>query len=247
MELQGQAALVTGGSRGIGKAIALSLAAGGARVAITYRERRDEAEATLAAMHEVGAEAVAIQADLTDAAACQRVVQESIDHFGTLQVLVHNAGTALERLLIDTELGEWDQLMALHLRALYACTRAALQPMMSQRYGRILVISSIWGAVGAAGEVAYSTAKAGQNGFVKALAQEVGAMGITVNAIAPGAIRTEMTAHLLGDELQEWLAKTPVGRLGEPEEVAALARFLTGPNAGFMTGQVISPNGGVVT
>ena len=147
---------------------------------------------------------------------------------------------------MDTTPAEWQDLLAVHLTGMYACTRAALPHMLARRYGRIITVSSIWGITGAAGEVAYSAVKAGQNGFTRALAQEVGPFGITVNAVAPGAIDTEMNSFLQGDDLQEWLSKVPVGRLGTPQEVAALVRFLAGPGAGFITGQVISPNGGVV-
>lgn len=246
MELQGQVALVTGGSRGIGRGIAWALAAGGARVMIAYRERQELAESLAQEIRASGGEAGIIQLDVADAAACERAVAATQERFGRLDILVNNAGTALEKLLLDTSLAEWERLCAIHLTGMYACTKAALPQMIAQRHGRVITISSIWGISGAAGEVAYSAVKAGQNGFTRALAQEVGGFGITVNAVAPGAIETEMNAHLQGEELQEWLAQTPVGRLGTVEEVAALVRFLAGPSAGFITGQVISPNGGVV-
>ncbi|OTA40599.1 MAG: 3-ketoacyl-ACP reductase, partial [Symbiobacterium thermophilum] len=184
--------------------------------------------------------------DVRDPAACEAAVAATVDRFGRIDILVNNAGTALEKLLVDTTPAEWNDLVAVHLTGMYACTRAALPHMLAQRHGRIITISSIWGITGAAGEVAYSAVKAGQNGFTRALAQEVGRFGITVNAVAPGAIDTDMNSFLQGKELQEWLSRVPVGRLGTPEEVAALVRFLAGPNAGFITGQVISPNGGVV-
>lgn len=246
MELAGQVALVTGASRGIGRAIALALAKAGAAVAIGYRAKAEEAHQLVAEVEGAGGRAFAHQVDVADAAACEQLVRRVIDRFGQLDILVNNAGTALERLLVDTSVAEWDHLMAVHLRGMYACTRAALDPMFNRRYGRIITISSIWGISGAAGEVAYSAVKAGQIGFTKALAQEVGGMGITVNAVAPGAIATEMTADLTGPDLEEWLARTPVGRLGTPEEVAQVVRFLAGPGSGFITGQVWSPNGGVV-
>jgi len=245
--LKGQVALVTGASRGIGRATALGLARDGASVVVSYRERADLAEAVVAELSQMGAAGLAVQADVADPSACRRLVATSLDHFGRIDVLVNNAGTALERLLLDTSDAEWDDLMAVHLRGMFACTKAVLSPMMDRRYGRIINVSSIWGVSGAAGEVAYSTAKAGQIGFTKALAQEVAGFGITVNAVAPGAIDTDMNAGLTGADLDDWLARTPVGRMGTPDEVAAVIAFLAGPGAGFITGQIWSPNGGVVT
>ncbi len=245
-ELSGQAALVTGASRGIGRAVALELAAAGAAVVLGYHRQREQAEAVAAAIRAAGGAAEPLQVDVRDPAACEAAVSGTVDRFGRIDILVNNAGTALEKLLVDTTPAEWSDLVAVHLTGMYACTRAALPHMLSRRYGRIITISSIWGITGAAGEVAYSAVKAGQNGFTRALAQEVGPFGVTVNAVAPGAIDTEMNSFLQGEELREWLSRVPVGRLGTPEEVAALVRFLAGPQAGFITGQVISPNGGVV-
>jgi 3-oxoacyl-[acyl-carrier protein] reductase len=243
MELTGQVALVTGASRGIGRAIALHLAAQGANVIINYRERADAAAEVVNLIPE---QAIAIKGDVADPAACRSLVQAAVDRFGRLDMLVHNAGHALEQLLIDTEQDEWDRMLAVHLTAMYALTRAALPHMIARHYGRIINISSIWGITGASYEVAYSTAKAGQIGFTKALAQEAGPWGITVNAVAPGWIETDMNADLTGEALDLWLQKTPVGRLGTPAEIAEVVGFLAGPKAGFITGQIISPNGGVV-
>lgn len=246
MELKGQAALVTGGSRGIGRACALALAEAGAGVMVGYRERQELALDLVRSIREAGGEAEAIQVDVADLAACEAAVAETVRRFGRIDILINNAGTALERLLLDTTPAEWNALLAVHLTGVYACTRAALPHMIGRRHGRVITISSIWGITGAAGEVAYSAVKAGQNGFTRALAQEVGSLGITVNAVAPGAIETDMNLGLTGEDLQAWLDRTPVGRLGTPEEVAAVVRFLAGPSAGFLTGQIISPNGGIV-
>lgn len=246
MELTGQVALVTGASRGIGRAVASALAADGAAVVAGYREQADPAAALVAEIAAAGGQAMAFQADVADAAACEAMVVAAVGRFGRLDILVNNAGAGLEKLLMDTDVDEWDRLMAVHLRGMYACTRAALPAMIGQAYGRIINISSIWGITGAAGEVAYSAAKAGQIGFTKALAQEVGSAGITVNAVAPGAIATEMNADLNGAALADWLEHSPVRRLGTADEVARVVRFLAGPGAGFITGQVWSPNGGVV-
>lgn len=244
--LRGQAALVTGGSRGIGRAAALALARSGAAVAVGYLSRRAEAEAVVQSLLQFGGTAIALAVDVRDAAACRRAVDETVRAFGRLDILVNNGGTSLEKLFLDTTLSEWEEQMAVHLRSVYACTHAALPGMIERRHGRIINISSIWGIAGGAGEVAYSAAKAGQIGFTKALAKEVGGFGITVNAVAPGAIDTEMNAGLKGADLERWLEGTPVGRLGTAEEVAEVIRFLAGPGAGFVTGQVLSPNGGVV-
>jgi 3-oxoacyl-[acyl-carrier protein] reductase len=246
VELAGQVALVTGASRGIGRAVALALAADGAAVVAGYREQAEAAAALVAEIEAAGGQAMAYPADVADAAACEAMVVAAVGRFGRLDILINNAGIGLEKLLMDTAVDEWDRLMAVHLRGMYACTRAALPAMIGQGYGRIINISSIWGMTGAAGEVAYSAAKAGQIGFTKALAQEVGSAGITVNAVAPGAIATDMNTQLIGEALTDWLDHSPVRRLGTPEEVARVVRFLAGPGAGFITGQVWSPNGGVV-
>lgn len=247
MELTGQVALVTGASRGIGRAIALALSEAGAAVMVNYQSQARAAAEVVAEITARGGRAAAWQADVADPAACEAMVNQTYAQFGRVDILINNAGHASQNLLSDTGVAEWDRLMAVHLRGVYACSRSALRHMLSQGYGRIITISSIWGITGAAMEVAYSAAKAGQIGFTKALAQEVGPAGITVNAVAPGAVQTDMIEVLEpGPALQEWLARTPVGRLGTPAEIAALVRFLAGPNAGFITGQVISPNGGVV-
>lgn len=246
MELKGQVALVTGASRGIGRAVARLLARDGAAVVVNYRQQAEAAASLVAEIEAGGGTALAWQADVANAGACVRMVEGVVARFGRLDILVNNAGTALEKLLLDTELPEWERLLAVHLTGMYACTRAALPHMISRRYGRVITISSIWGVSGGAGEVAYSTVKAGQNGFTRALAREVGSAGITVNAVAPGAIDTDMNRDLTGDALQAWLDQTPVGRMGTTDEVAAVVRFLALPATGFVTGQVWSPNGGVV-
>jgi 3-oxoacyl-[acyl-carrier protein] reductase len=246
MDLAGQVAVVTGGSRGIGRATALALGRAGAAVVVGYRERIDAAQQVVAEIIAGGGRAISLCADVTDPSQCEALVTAALQSFGRLDILVNNAGTSLDRLLTDTAIDEWEAQMAVHLRGMYCCTRAALKPMSTQKYGRIINVSSIWGISGAANEVAYSTAKAGQIGFTKALAQEVAAWGITVNALAPGAVNTDMLADFIGNERTEWMSQTPVGRLGTPEEIAAVICFLAGPGAGFITGQVWSPNGGVL-
>ncbi|HYF94262.1 MAG TPA: 3-oxoacyl-ACP reductase family protein [Symbiobacteriaceae bacterium] len=247
MQLKEQVALVTGASRGIGRAVARALAAGGAAVVVNYREQAAAAEQLVRAIEGVGGQALAYQADVGSVAECRTMVDAVVERFGRLDILVNNAGHALDKLLMETEPAEWERMLAVHLTGMYALSRAALPHMIGRSYGRIINISSIWGITGASNEVAYSTAKAGQIGFTRALAREAGPWGITVNAVAPGWIATDMNADLSGEAEQAWVAQTPVGRLGTPEEVAEVVRFLAGPGSGFITGQVFSPNGGVVT
>ncbi len=244
MKLAGKAALVTGASRGIGRAIALALAREGAAVCVGYRQ---EAEAAAAVATACGGPSFAFPADVADPAAVQTLVSAAAARLGRLDILILNAGHSLDKLLMDTEPVEWDRLLAVHLGGAYLCVRAALPHLLAGGEGRIVTVSSIWGLVGGAGEVAYSTAKAGLIGFTKALAKELGRSGITVNCVAPGVIATDMLAHLSAHDLCILAEETPVGRLGQPEEVAAAVTYLVSPQAGFMTGQVLSPNGGFVT
>jgi 3-oxoacyl-[acyl-carrier protein] reductase len=245
MDLAGQVAVVTGGSRGIGRATALALGQAGAAVVVGYRARADAAQHVVAEILAAGGRAFSYKVDVTEPSQCEDLVGAALQAYGRLDILVNNAGTSLDGLLIDTTIDQWEAQMAVHLRGMFGCSRAALKPMAAQGYGRIVNVSSVWGITGAANEVAYSTAKAGQIGFTKALAQEVASWGITVNAVAPGAVDTDMLADLTGPERAEWIAQTPVGRLGTPEEIATVICFLARPGAGFITGQVWSPNGGV--
>lgn len=247
LPLAGKAALVTGGSRGIGRAIALALAGAGAAVAVGYRQRAEAARMVVAEIEAAGGRAVALQADLADPAQAADLVQQAAAHWGRLDILVNNAGVALDKLLMDTTVAEWQAVLAVDLGGAIACSQAAISYLLAAGGGRIVNISSIWGLVGGAGEVVYSAAKAGLIGFTKALAKELARSGITVNAVAPGAVATEMLDHLSPAELEELARETPVGRLGRPEEIAAAVLYLVGPEAAFVTGQVLSPNGGLVT
>ena len=244
-QLAGQAAIVTGAARGIGRAIALALAREGASVAVNYRTQAEAAEEVVRLIREMGADAVPVQADVTDPAAAQALAAAAIARWGRVDILVNNAGVAIYRLLLDTTVEEWDAVMAVHLRGAFNCTKAVLPHMIRAGRGRIINISSVWGQVGAANEVAYSTAKAGLIGFTRALAREVGRAGITVNAVAPGAIETDMLAGLSKEERAELAESIPLNRLGTPEEVASAVVFLASPQAAYLTGQVISPNGGM--
>ncbi|WP_290584724.1 SDR family oxidoreductase [Alicyclobacillus sp.] len=244
--LFGQLAIVTGASRGIGRSIALALARAGAHVVINYRHSRDAAEAVAAEIRAMGSRAYPVQADVREPKQVLQLVESAL-HFGIPRILVNNAGIARANLLLDTTLEEWNELVASNLTAPFLCTKAVLPHMLSAGYGRIINISSIWGIAGGSCEVAYSATKGGILAFTKALAKEVAASGVTVNAVAPGAIETDMLGHLNPDERRALAEETPVGRLGRPEDVAHAVLFLASPSASYMTGQVISPNGGLIT
>ncbi len=233
--------LITGGSRGIGAATARAFAKAGYRVAIGYRQNRDKAEALAA---ELGG--IALQADVGDPHQVTQMVDNVLEKFCQLDILVCNAGVAWQGLLTDMSLQEWRQVMATDLDGVFLCSKAVLPHFIHRKTGKIITVSSMWGQVGASCEVAYSAAKAGVIGFTKALAQEVGPSGITVNCVAPGAIATEMNGHLPPEALEELASSTPLGRIGTPEEVAQSILFLASEGANFLTGQVLAPNGGLV-
>lgn len=244
-QLTGQVAIVTGAARGIGRAIALALAQEGAAVVVNYRVHAEAAEQVVQAIRAMGSDAVAVQADVTCPHAARSLVQAALDRWGRVDILVNNAGVALYRLLLDTSVDEWDAIMAVHLRGAFNCSQAVLPHMLRAGRVRIINISSVWGQVGAANEVAYSTAKAGLIGFTRALAKEVGRAGITVNAVAPGVIETDMLNGLTPDEKAALAEATPVGRLGSPEDVAGIVAYLASPAGGYVTGQVIGADGGM--
>ncbi|GGI97065.1 beta-ketoacyl-ACP reductase [Alicyclobacillus cellulosilyticus] len=244
--LYGQVAIVTGAARGIGRAIAVHLARAGAAVIVNYRRSAADAERVVSECRQTGSRALAVQADVTRPEEVERLVVAATQ-FGPPHILVHNAGVACWRLLHETSLDDWNLVLSTHLTGAFLCAKAVMPYMLRNRYGRIIHIASIWGMTGAAMEVAYSAAKGGLIAFTKALAKEVAPMGITVNAVAPGAVATEMLDHLREDERAQLIAQTPVGRLGKPDDVAQAVLFLATPSASFITGQVISPNGGLVT
>jgi 3-oxoacyl-[acyl-carrier protein] reductase len=241
----GQVVIVTGASRGIGRAIAITLAKAGAYVVVNYKQSKDAAEEVVDIIRSSGSKAIAVQADVTNPEDVQRLIDAACE-MGPPRVLVNNAGIASSRLLLDTTLEEWNGLIKSNLTAPFLCAKAVLPYMIRERYGRIINISSIWGIAGGSYEVAYSASKGGIIALTKALAKEVGPSGITVNAVAPGAIETDMLNSLSTEELRAIEAETPVGRLGRPEDVANCVLFLASPSSSFMTGQVISPNGGLV-
>lgn len=244
--LFGQVAIVTGASRGIGKSIAISLARAGAYVVVNYLKSGQAAEAVVAEIRELGSKAIAVQADVTKESDVVNLVMAATA-LGTPRILVNNAGVASSQLLMDTSLQEWEALIKSNLTAPFLCAKAVLPHMVREGYGRIINISSIWGISGGSFEVAYSASKGGLISFTKALAKEVGRSGITVNAVAPGAIETDMLVNLTSDERHALEEETPVGRLGHPDDVSHAVLFLASPAASYVTGQVISPNGGLVT
>ncbi|WP_018131187.1 elongation factor P 5-aminopentanone reductase [Effusibacillus pohliae] len=245
--LAGQVAIVTGASRGIGRAIAQELARLGAAVAVNYLHLKEYAEQVASLCESFGVRAIPVQADVTKPEDVARLVETACLYLGKPDILVNNAGIASHSLLIDTTEYEWDRVMAANLKAPFLCAKSVLPHMIRKRYGRIINMSSIWGIAGGSGEVAYSAAKGGLISFTKALAKEMGASGITVNAVAPGVVETDMLSMLTQSDRENLSQQTPVGRLGTPQDIASVVSFLALPASGFITGQVISPNGGFLT
>ena len=246
MELTGKAALVTGGSRGIGRATALELARQGARVAVNYMAQEAAANAVVAAIKEAGGEAFAVQADVGDATAVERMVETLQERWGRVDILVNNAGITRDTLLMRMSEEDWDAVIRTDLKGPFLCTKAVLRPMLRQRWGRIINLSSIIGTRGNAGQANYAAAKAGLIGFTKSVAKEVASRNITVNALAPGWIESDMVASVPEAYRKEALARIPAGRFGTPEDVAATIAFLASEAASYITGQVLGIDGGMV-
>ena len=246
MNLNDKVAVVTGAAQGIGRAIAETLAQRGADVVVADLDV-EKAEATAKEIAaDTGRRAVAVQVDVADNASAKAMIDRAIAEFGRIDILVNNAGITRDTLIMRMKEADWDLVLNINLKGAFNCSKAAIRPMMKQHYGRIVNITSVSGLAGQAGQTNYSSSKAGLIGFTKALAKEVGSRNITVNAIAPGFIETALTADL-PQELKDWaLQMTPVGRFGEPEDVANAVAFLAADESSFITGQVLSVDGGMV-
>ncbi len=242
--LRGQVAIVTGASRGIGRAIALALATEGANIAVNYASSSTAAEEVVAEITGAGGNAVALQADVSKTDQVEAMVNAVMEKWGRVDILVNNAGITRDTLLLRMKPEDWQAVIDLNLTGVFLCTRAASKIMLKQRSGRIINISSVAGQMGNPGQANYSAAKAGVIGFTKTIAKELASRNVTVNAVAPGFIATDMTSNLKADDILKYI---PLGRYGQPEEIAGMVRFLAADSAAaYITGQVFNVDGGMV-
>ena len=246
MLLAEKTALVTGASRGIGRATALELAKAGAKVALNFAGNRAAAEEVAALIEAAGGEALLVQADVGDPAAVDAMIKAVVARFGKIDILVNNAGITRDNLIMRMKEEEWDAVIHTNLKGIFNCTKAITRLMMKQKYGRIVNMTSVVGVMGNAGQSNYAAAKAGVIGFTKSMAKELASRNITVNAVAPGYISTDMTANLPEQAKTELQSQIPLQRLGNPEDVAAAVLFLVSPGADYITGQTLHVDGGMV-
>lgn len=246
MDLEGKVALVTGGSRGIGRATAIKLASLGARVVVNYNRSKEAAEEVVRAISEAGGEAVAAPGDVSTKEGAENAVNTALNTWGKIDILVNNAGITRDTLLMRMSEEDWEAVIDTNLKGAYLCSKLAVRSMLRNRWGRIINISSVVGLVGNVGQANYASAKAGLLGLTKSIAREFGSKNITANAIAPGYIETDIVAVLSEDIKKAILSQIPAGRYGKPEEVAELVAFLASDKAAYINGQTINIDGGMV-
>jgi 3-oxoacyl-[acyl-carrier protein] reductase len=246
VDLSDKVAVVTGASRGIGRSIAIELARCGASVVVNYNRSADAAREVVAAIEGEGGRSLAVQADVGELDQAAGLVNAAIDTFGAIDILVNNAGTTRDQLLMMMSEADWDVVLRTNLKGVFNCCKAAARKMMRQRSGRIINISSVSGIAGQGGQTNYAASKAGVIGLTKSLAKELGPRNITVNAVAPGFVPTALTNELSEEMKERAREATPLGRMGQPEEIAYAVAFLASDRAGFITGEVLTVDGGLV-
>jgi 3-oxoacyl-[acyl-carrier protein] reductase len=245
-KLTGKTAIITGASRGIGAAIARRFAEQGANIVVNYSGSQEKAEAVVREIEQTGAKAIAVKANVADAAEVKAMIDAAMEQFGSIDILVNNAGITRDNLMMRMKEDEWDDVINTNLKGVFLCTKAVTRQMMKQRHGRIVNIASIVGVMGNAGQANYVAAKAGVIGLTKTTARELASRGITANAVAPGFITTDMTEKLGEDVQKSMLSQIPLARFGAPEDVANAALFLASDEASYVTGQTLNLDGGMV-
>lgn len=243
--MQERAALITGSSRGIGRTIALSFARQGYQVVVNYHRNREQAEQVLAEINATGSRGIIVQADVSQPMEARELIEAGVKEFGRLDVLVNNAGINHDQLMLKIQDDEWERVINTNLASTFYCSRAAVKHMFKKRFGRIINISSVVGISGNAGQTHYAAAKSGLLGLTYSIAREYGSRGITANAVAPGYIESDMTASLGEEQRRQILSSIAAGRLGKPEDVAAVVLFLASEEASYVNGQVIRVDGGM--
>jgi len=245
MEFKDKVAIVTGASRGIGRAIALEFGGRGARVVVNFNQNSSAADEVVKTISESGGEAFAHQADVSVFEQAEGLVKTAIEKYGDLHILVNNAGITRDGLIMTMSESDWDDVIQINLKSTFNCCKAAIRHMLRRRYGRIINIASVSGIMGNPGQTNYSASKAGQIGFTRALAREVASRTITVNAIAPGSIQTDIWSTVPDDVQKSLMDIIPLGRVGQPEEIAKAAAFLASDDAAYITGHILTVDGGL--